>query len=332
MKKPENVTTARWLQYNTLFFIEHFLGRKNFLALFGGIERRMFKAIDEHAAKCPPNSSFHVIEQKKGEWKEPFYHPHLPKIFRGAAAYWPCMGKWDFDFFANEYGDREVSLISNVGLRGENSSKLEKIKLRDYVREMRSGSKRYVKFDQMINEHSALQDDFDGTWLAKFQMSGEFRRHFFLFMGGKSTTTPIHNGIQPTVFVQLVGEKKWVFFPTTDRIFMGVRPERRSYYYTPANPYNLNDPAYPLLKYCAPIEVTIYPGDVLFFPPHVWHQVENATDSIGVAYKFFHLPSSFTSSKMLSTLFLLATKPYLIQASILSRRNKSVYMFDKPED
>jgi hypothetical protein len=330
--KPENITNSQWAKYNTLFVMEHFLGHNAFQKLFCNTERNLMKSIGEYASKHPPGDSFKLIEYKKGEWKEPLYDLSSPRIFRGAASDWPCTKKWSFDFFAEKYGNYDVKLFGNVGVRADNSPSIEKMTMQEYIKLVRTGSKKYLKFEQMIDHDSELQDDFDRKWLKKFEMNGDFGPHFFLFMGGKNSITPIHNEIQPAVFIQMVGEKKWTLYPPSDRVFLGVPSERRSFFYSSANPYNLNDPNYPLLKYSHPIEFTLYPGDVLWFPPHVFHQVENNTESIGVGYKFFHLPSAFATSKLLTILFFLATKPFLIKAILEARRNKSVYMFDNPDD
>lgn len=330
--KPNNVSTSHWWRYNTLFFLEHILGHKLYQNLFSGTEQRLFKAIDKYAASAPVGEPFQVLEFQKGEYDFPQPHPYYPAIYRGAATDWPCTQKWTFDFFKEKFGDKEMVLTNNVGLVGKEQEKFETIKLRDYIDQMRAGSKKYIKFSQMIHENSGLQEDFNGEWLQKFHYSTEFKKLFFLFMGGKGTATPIHTALPPTVFVQIQGSKKWVFYPTSDRLFIGVRPDRRTYFHSHVDPYNLNDPKYPLLKYASKREVTIHAGDVLWFPALVWHQVENPTDSIGVAYKFFHLPSSFKSSKMLTTLFFLATKPFIFQSFFLSKISKKEYIFNNEQN
>ena len=330
--KPQNVKTSQWLQYNTLFFLEHFLGHNLYQKLFNDTEKRLWKSIAEYAAITPVTEPFRVIEYTKADNKEPFAHPLYPQIFRGAAVDWDCTKKWDFDFFADKFGDKEVVITNNVGLVGNGQSKFETISLREYISELKSGSLKYLKFSQMIHESSNLQEDFNGNWLQKFHKTTEFKKLFFLFMGGKGTTTPIHTALPPTVFVQIYGIKKWVFYPTNDRLFLGVRPDRRSYYYTHADPAAGPTQEYPLLKYVNKQEVTLYPGDVLWFPALVWHQVENASNSIGVAYKFFHLPSSFRSSKMLSTLFFFATRPFIFKSAILSKITKKEYIFNNEQN
>lgn len=329
--RPENVTSLNWFKHNTLFLLEHLVGHSIYQKLFTGIEKNLQKSVAEYASQNPPKEPFRILEFKKGEYDFPNAHPYYPQVFRGAAADWACTKKWDFDFFKKEFGDKEMVLTNNVGLVGKEQEKFETIKLSTYIDQMRAGSKKYIKFSQMIHENSGLQEDFNGEWLQKFHHTSEFKKLFFLFMGGKGTATPIHTALPPTVFVQIYGTKKWSFYPTNDRMFMGVRPDRRTYYYTHADPYNTNDPKFPLLKFAQRQELILNAGDVLWFPALVWHQVENTTDSIGVAYKFFHLPSSFKSSKMLSALFFLATKPFIFQSFFMSKITKKEYIFNNEQ-
>lgn len=330
--KPHNVKTSHWYAYNTLFFAEHILGHRLYNTLLGGTEKKLFAAIDKYTATAPAGEPFKVLEFQPGEYEYPEPHPYYPAIYRGAAAKWACTQKWNFEFFKEKFGDKEMVLTNNVGLVGKEQAKFETITLREYIDQMRAGSKKYIKFSQMIHENSGLQEDFNGEWLQRFHMTSEFKKLFFMFMGGKGTATPIHTALPPTVFVQVHGSKKWNFWPTSDRIFIGVRPDRRTYYHSHADPYDTTNPEYPLMKYASRREVTIHAGDVLWFPALVWHQVENPTESIGVAYKFFHLPSSFKSSKMLTMLFFLATKPFIFQSALMSKLNKKEYIFNNEQN
>jgi Cupin-like domain len=326
--KPGNVTTGDWFQYNTLFFLEHFLGHRHFQRLFGRREKRLWGSVDRNASRLG-GEPFEIIEHQGDE--EPLHHPFKPEVFRGVARDWACTKKWTFDFFAEHFGDKEVVLTNNVGLVGKEQQTFETVKLRDYIAQLRAGSKKYLKFSQMIHESSALQEDFNTAWLLKFHRSREFKKLFFLFMGGKGTVTPIHTALPPTVFVQVHGVKKWRFYPTNDRLFLGVRPDRRSYYYTHANPDDPTNPEFPLLKHSRGQELLLHPGDVVRFPALVWHQVENITDSIGVAYKFFDVPSSLQASKMLTTLFFFATQPPLLWSAIMARITRKEYIFNTPQ-
>ena len=329
--KPGKVSTTQWLAYNALFLAEHFLGEKWYGKLLGNTEKKLYKAIDEYATKNPTPKEFKIIEYQKGEYTDPVSHPHFPIIFRGAASEWPCMDKWSFDFFSEKFGDDEVTLVNNPGLVKDTDQAYDVMKFRDYIANMRKGSKKYLKFSRIIDEVGSVRDDFDYGWLKKFRPKNAMNDLNYFFMGGKNTMTPIHDGFAITIFVQVVGVKKWVFYPTNHRLFIGVRPRRYNYFYSDADPYDLTNPKYSLLKHAQREEILLNPGDILYFPSLVWHQVENVTDSIGVAYKFATPKAGFTSSKMLFTCFLLATKPWLIEtflpwrSDVLKYKKKSSY-------
>jgi hypothetical protein len=338
--RPENVTSADWYQYNALFFAEHFLGHRTFQRLLGRREKQLWQSVDRYAASHVPSERFEIIEHPDGATAQPLYHPYYPEVFRGAAREWPCAKKWTFDFFAEKFGDKEVTLTNNRGLvvKGQNDLKkngddeaYDTIRLRDYIAELKAGSRKYLKFSQMIHESSELQADFNTEWLMKFHRSRKLKKLFFLFIGGPSTNTPIHNAAPPTVFVQIQGTKRWTFFPANDRLFLGVRPDRRSYYFTDANPDKTDDPDFPLLKHASGRELLLHAGDVVWFPAYCWHQVENVTESIGVAYKWFHIQSALRASRMLTSLFFCSTNPTLFQSAIMARIRKREYIFQKPQ-
>jgi hypothetical protein len=319
--KPHNVKTSHWWAYNALFFSEHFLGEKLYDRLLGNTEKNILAAIDKYASNNPAKEDFRIIEYKKGEYTEPVMHPYYPIVFRGAAADWPCLKKWSFNYFSEKYGDQDVPLLKSPGMVKKDDAALTEdtplsygiVKLRDYIANMQKGSKKYLKFSRIVDEQSSLREDFDYNWLGKFREPGAKNDLNYFFMGGKNTLSPIHADYATTVFVEISGTKKWIFYPINHRLFLGAKSRRYNYFYTDADPYNLTDPKFPLLKYAKPYEVLLHAGDVLYFPSLLWHQVENVTDTIAVSYKYATFKAGFTSSKMLFTCFLLATKPWLIE-------------------
>ena len=300
------------------------MGSKTFIKLFGKWEKKLYASVDSFANRNLQKNKFEILEFEKGEWEEPLFHYHLPKVFRGAAKDWPCTNNWDFNYFIDQYGDHEVTPINNPGLTGRKTDQdYDVMTLRNFIEGLKRGSRRYLKFSQLVQDTSELKSDFDYEWLKKFKSAFSFGDIFYFFIGGKDTITPVHNGFSRTIFVQAKGSKKWVFYAPEERIFMGVKPERLNYYYTDADPYNLSDPKFPLLKHAKKYEVTINEGDVLFIPPHVWHQVENITDTIGIAYKFADIPSSFRSSKILSFLYFFSTKPYVFNSTAHFKKDEN---------
>lgn len=328
------IKKRHWLLYNILFLLEHFLGRKKFLKVFGSVEKRLINKVQNYSPDFFKPNGFKIVDLQKGEYTEPYMDKQFPVVFRGAAADWECCKEWNLDFFASEYGNYEVTMQDNIGVTDrDNPQTYSHMKMSEYIKELKSGSKRYLKFSRVIRDENILKKYFKTDWLTKFKSKFAFSGNtYYFFIGGKDTKTPIHDGYAATVFIQVEGYKKWIFYAPEDRFFLGVRPERRSYYYSNANPYKFDDPEFPLLKYAQRHEITLGPGDILWFSPLIFHQVENNTDSIGVAYKFVDIPLSFYSSKILASLFYLSTKPSVFTMFVGNRTEENDYIFVKDKE
>lgn len=335
--KPKEITSGQWLRYNVLFIAEHFLGQRLFKLLLGKRRERLYQEI---GTELKGTGRGGVMDTSEIEWKGTLdefkvspYVPNRATVFRGMAADWPAVKNWDFNFFDHHYGEMDVILTDNVGfIDPDNPQEFDTLKLSEYLSALKSGSLKYLKFSSLVHKDKLLQADLDRPWLEKFHLPGSFGPRFFLFIGGKNTRTPIHNAIPGTVFIQIEGQKKWTIYPTEERIFLDVHAERRSYFHTPANPGKGDDPRFPLARYAKRYEVVLEPGDVLWIPPFVWHEVDNLTDSIGVAYKFANLPAAFRSTRKLSTLFFLSTRPTLFSAYMASLFKKEDYLFERKQE
>lgn len=313
--RPESIGRRQWWNYNLLFLLDHFLGHRKYGKWLGGRERRLLQRVEAQVRQGREEGRFHIEDLPKGTWTDPLYDHYLPKVFRGAAADWPCAEKWDLDYFVKTYGDTRVNLIDNPGLVGKSDQHNEEVSLAEYIAMLKQGTNKYLKFSRLVHDNSVLMADMDADWLRRFKSAASFGDLFYFFIGARGTNTPLHNGFSRTVFVQVRGSKKWVFYAPGERIFLGVRPERTNYYYSNADIDAPDDPAYPLLRYARRFEVEVHEGDVIYIPPLVWHQVENLTETVGVAYKFADIPSAFRSSKMMALLYFFSTKPYFFDST-----------------
>lgn len=307
--RPNNISRINWFFYNLFFVIEHFLGHERYQKYLGKFESNLLNRIEQKLKKCSRKTDFRLITHEKGAYPDMIFNYRYPVIFKGAAKDWECCKNWDFDYFARMYGDIEVTLVNNKGLVPDANQLEENILLRDYLELLKQGTNKYLKFSRIIHDQSSLRGEFNQSWLEKFKSITSFGDLFYFFIGAKDTLTPIHNGFSRTIFIQVKGQKRWIFYPPEDRIFLGVRPERTNYFFSGANPNVTSDSKYPLMKYAHRIEFVVEEGDVLFFPPYAFHQVENLTETIGVAYKFADIPSAFYSSKVMALLYFLSTDP-----------------------
>ncbi len=331
--KPADVKTSHWLSYNLHFVLEHFLGHSLYEKVLGARRKKLISRIEQHIKKTrsanPETLPFEELPSVDDFRKRP-YQPVTPIVIRGGASDWVASKKWSLEFFEKQYGNKEIMVHDTEGLVDrKNPQEFETMKLGQYIELLRKGSMKYLKFSRMVHEEKTLQKDLNLGELRKFLLPLSFGEAFYMFMGAADTITPIHDGSGCTVFVNIAGRKRWIMWQTGEKIFLDVRPDRRSYFFSHADPHNLNDPEYPLLKYAKKYEVILEPGDVLWFPSWVWHQVENLTPAIGVAFKFTNLPAAWKSSALQTVLFFFATKPWLLQAYWISLFKKEDYIYTK---
>jgi hypothetical protein len=205
---------------------------------------------------------------------------------------------------------------------------------RHYISQLRSGSLKYLKFSDLVHDNKELKDDFDLSWLRKLRglpfSWGEDTR---FFMGGKGTFTPLHVGFSNFFFIQVMGQKKWIFYPPNNRMFLDARTERTTYLFSQANPYELDNPKFPLLKYATRYEVLLSPGDVIWVPSFTWHYVENPTLSIALRFGRASMATALRGSKMFTLLMFLTTKPSMIEhfLTTLTKKRDSIYLKSQGE-
>ena len=330
--KPREIKTIDWYHYNALFFLEHWLGYPRFKKHFGERQKKLYDKIDGYLTGTNRGIISEVESVSKDltyeQFMEQCYKPGLPKIFRGAASDWNAVKNWNFDFFEKEHGHKEILLNDNVGLANQ---QFEKMDLKYYINQIRNGSLKYLRFSDVVNDDENLKNDFDLNWLRRFNLPLSWGEDLKMFMGGSGTVTPFHVGFSGFLFVQVMGQKKWTLYPPGDRIFLDPRTERTFYYYSKANPYERNSSDFPILKHSRHYEVVLNPGDVLWVPSFTWHYVENPTDSIGIRYGRSCIPAAAKSSRVLTALMFMATRPTMLEHFYTSRRKKRQLLFIKSQ-
>lgn len=300
--------------YNFLFFLLHFFGDRVKLPLSNHRKRILqhLKSLQFQYKNTEPA----IFTEKSG-------------LRKGMVKNWTATKTWSFDYFKKNYGDKDILIIDNKGVVDPNApQEAQSMKLSQYLDELQEGSLKYLKLSNLAQKELSLQEDLDIAQLRSLKEPFSFGETFYSFIGGENTITPLHNEFPTTVYMQIVGKKKWTIFPPKDDIFLDVTTERRTYFFSSFAP-GKNDKKHPLSKYAQKYEVILEPGDVLIIPPFYWHYVENITKSIGVAYKYANLFNGFKSSKLLTILFLLSTKPSIFYSFFASRILKDDYVLSK---
>lgn len=307
-----NLTAQQRFQYGMYQFADHFFGRKKLFK-----DRKKFYDNVYETMQKQGEGRLMPIERRKDlsikEFKEHYVRKGIPVVMEGAAKEWPCVKKWSLQYFKDLHGEDEIVLVDQN--RGDYPYELTT--LADVIDNIRSGGGKYYRFYPLLERHPEHINDFDLGWLKARRIGPALSDAFQVFIGGQGTYTPLHNADQPNLFVQAHGEKKWVIFPHYYSMVPDPNPIRNLYRNAspkvtggPFNPFepNYNEP-YHLFKYIDAYSVHLYPGDVFYNPPFYWHAVQNASDSIGVGYRWFAPFHSFRISPLYMFLDFLATNP-----------------------
>ena len=332
--KPSGITQRQWLRYNIYFALEHFIGKKNSEKYLRKRKNKLYQDILTNPGIQDRGKTFYSKDVECASFDQFIDNRDAlmkgPIVFKGAAKDWPCMTKWNKDYFRQFFADYTVSLVGNIGLADkENQNKHTEIRIADFIDTIGKSKHNYLRFSRIIDENPELKQDVDVTWLEQFRSKVSRGGYLYLFMGEDGSKTDMHTAIIQTLFFQIKGQKKWTIYAPNERIFVDAIADRRPYFYSHANPNKLDDPNLPLLRHAIKYEIVLDEGDVLWFPAFYWHYVENIGQNIGVTYKFTDFDWAFKLSKGMTTLFFLATRPTLLESFYYNVFKKRDLLFDK---
>ena len=299
--------------FNTLFLTEQVLGSALFSRVFGPYKKRFLYRLEKRTASTAEVEILpvdRVEDLDPGTFKKNYFKWSKPVIFSQAAQKWPCCEKWDFTYLAERYGQKEVLLATVPGLTSrQNRFDYEYISVRDLVGNIKQGGDKYLRFSPLLHKIPELTNDLDLDWLARMRGGGTFANTYYMFIGGAGKKTLLHADQPCNLYVQVSGEKKWTLIPAADSACLYPELTNTAYVKSPIDVDNADTVKYPLFKHARKYEAHLKAGDVLYVPPHVWHHVENLTDTIAVGYRFSSLKAATRSSLTLSMIRLLSNSP-----------------------
>ncbi|HTN39252.1 MAG TPA: cupin-like domain-containing protein [Arachidicoccus sp.] len=215
------------------------------------------------------------------EFKEKYYNTQTPLIIKDLAKSWPAYQKWDWDYFKQVVGDKEVGIYNNI--KSDAYTPINKaddyVKFGEYIDMIRSGPAQWRIFLFNIFSHAPeLARDF--TWPTHL-MNGFVKRAPMLFTGGQGAVTHMHFDIDLShiLHTQFMGRKKVLLFPYAQKDLLYRKPFEvlsmadYTHYYDEQRS-KIDFDKFPALKYAEGYDLTLEHGDTLFMPAGYWHHME----------------------------------------------------------
>lgn len=240
-----------------------------------------------------------------------------PVVIRGGARDWHATRTWSLDWFASHYGDHAVPTDER-----DSAGDTVVHPLRYCIDQTKQGNGGYARFSPLLQENPELTEYLDLKHMANLAGAPLSQLLFQVFLGGANTTTETHCAIGNNIFVQAHGEKIWRFVAPEFSAALQPVPTGRPYFASRATLHDESLHTHPN----APVHaVHLHAGDILLVPPFWWHQVDNPTESIGVAARWHHLAHAVSQSGYMSLMTLTARNPNIVRANKDRQRFGYVY-------
>ncbi|MGA2655431.1 MAG: cupin-like domain-containing protein [Gammaproteobacteria bacterium] len=217
----------------------------------------------------------------KDEFLTRFGRPNIPFMLKNGVKDTPAMQKWDWDFFAKQYGTRPV-----IVYRTSNRNRFEKMTFKEYIDYIHNNEDTDPLYlldwfvgtncPELVADYSVPQ--YFDSWLDKFTPVSKF---LAFYIGPKNSASKLHIDILSTNAWNAVfrGQKLWVFYPKDQTKFI---------YNGKVNPFKPNYEKYPLFKQAKGFYVLQNPGDLVFTPSNWWHGVYNTEHTLSLTDNFIN--------------------------------------------
>jgi hypothetical protein len=227
------------------------------------------------------------------QFKKEFYHTHTPVVIKNLSREWPAREKWNWDYFKQQVGDKEVGVYNNVKSDAYTPINTADgyMKFGEYLDMLKAGPVELRIFLFNLFQHAPqLTKDF--TW-PDHLMKGFIKRYPMLFVGGAGSITHMHFDIDLShiLHTQFAGRKRVLLFPFEEQYKLYRKPfevlslaDFSRYYQHNGTP---DYEQFPALKLARGYDLVLEHGDTLFMPAGYWHHMEYLDSGFAMSLRAF---------------------------------------------
>ncbi len=234
----------------------------------------------------------------RAQFRDEYYSTNRPVIITGMMNDWPALRKWNLDYFAEKFGDREIEVQlgrnSGENYEIEREKYLKKIRMAEFVAMIRSAGTTndfYLTANNNSSNKSVLPELWQDIVQVSEYLDGADPMSGFFWMGPSGTITPFHHDLTNNFMAQVIGHKKVKIAPSWDMPLM-----RNNLHVFSQVDGRVTAPQ-PDAPFDQPqiMECLLGPGEILFLPIGCLHYVEGMEVSVTVSFTNFVFPNDFAS-------------------------------------
>lgn len=230
------------------------------------------------------------------EFFEQYYSTNLPVIITGMLDDCPARGKWNIDYFKQQFGTRQVQV--QFGRNADDQYEMNSIA---HKRQMSFG-----EFAEMVAASGATNDFYmtanndtqnrqalgelwaDMPRLPEYLTPAGEGKEFFWF-GPAGTVTPFHHDLTNNFMAQIIGRKRVRLIAPYEVNRLG----NLRHCFSQVDGRNIDLQRFPAMTGVPVLECELAPGEILFLPVGWWHFVEGLDISVTVSTTNFRWDNDF---------------------------------------
>lgn len=221
------------------------------------------------------------------DFHENYVSRDKPLLIRKMTQNWEAIRRWSPEYFSSVDADLKVPAKDADVTKGT----VQSFRLEEYVSllmehermieaNMQTERPPYLHDVPIFHLIPFLRDDIHPFPLELFPewYHDRYYNYIQFFMGGTSSLTPLHFDTLCThnLFFQVFGFKLFILVPGSQRSKCGIKGWRWAQF----NPLNPDYEKFPEAKDLDIRRVTVGPGDILYMPPKMLHQVHGLSFSL----------------------------------------------------
>ncbi|WP_249384144.1 cupin-like domain-containing protein [Chitinivorax sp. B] len=234
----------------------------------------------------------------RDEFYQQYYFANRPVIITGMMEDWPAMQKWNFDYFRQHFGDREVEVQTgrNQDAQYEINCTQHKQPMRfaDYVNMVEGAGKTndfYMTANNSSQNKTALRDLWADIRVIPEYLNTQSPDDGFFWFGPAGTLTPFHHDLTNNFMAQVMGSKRVLLVPACEVANM----YNHLHCFTEVDGGAIDYARFPQMRHAQVLECTLSPGEILFLPVGCWHYVEGLEPSVTMSFINFQPDNDYAS-------------------------------------